>query len=129
MIKNVIFYISIISFILLPFLIFEMLPFIFESGFQGILFLIFIIITFVCEIVMLIINKSIVKNSLLSNISIIVATIYISFLYYNIYNSNGTLYGVSVDYFKNNYFLLSMIFVFIISNMIINYICDKKRIL
>lgn len=129
MIKNVIFYISIISFILLPFLIFEMLPFIFESGFQGILFLIFIIITFVCEIVMLIINKSIVKNSLLSNISIIVATIYISFLYYNIYNSNGTLYGVSVDYFKNNYFLLSMIFIFIIFDMIINYVCDRKKVL
>ena len=102
MIKRVIFYISIISFILLPFLIFEMLPFIYEANWQGILFLIFIIITFICEIVMLIINKSIITNSLLSNISIVVATIYISFLYYNIYSSNGTLYGVSVDYFKNN---------------------------
>ncbi len=129
MIKRVIFYISIISFILLPFLIFEMLPFIYEANWQGILFLIFIIITFICEIVMLIINKSIITNSLLSNISIVVATIYISFLYYNIYSSNGTLYGVSVDYFKNNYFLLSMIFIFIIFDMIINYIYDKKEIL
>lgn len=129
MIKKVIFYISIISFILLPFLIFEMLPFVYESGFQGILFLMFIIITFICEIVMLIINKSIVINSLLSNISIVVATIYISLLYYNIYNSDGTLYGVSVEYFKNNYFLLSMIFVFIIFDMIINYVCDRKEIL
>lgn len=129
MIKKIIFYISIISFILLPFLIFEMLPFVYESGLQGILFLMFIIITFICEIVMLIINKSIVRNSLLSNISIIVATIYISFLYYNIYNSDGTLYGVSVEYFKNNYFLLSMIFVFIIFDMIINYVCDRKEIL
>lgn len=128
MIKKIVFYISIISFVLLAILVFEMLPFIYESGFCGILFLIFIIITFICELFMLIFNKRLIKKSFLNNIFIIIAVMYVSFLYYNIYSSSNNLYDASINYLKNNYFVLSMLFLFIILDMIINLVYDKKKL-
>ena len=127
MIKKIVFYISMISFVLLTILVFEMLPFIYESGVCGILFLIFIIITFICELFMLIFNKRLIKKSFLNNMFIIIAVMYVSFLYYNIYSSSNNLYDASINYLKNNYFVLSMLFLFIILDMIINLVYDKKK--
>ncbi len=125
MIKKIIFYVSIISLILLSFLTIEMLPFIYESNWQGILFLLLVLCTFVFELTFFITNKENIKESILNNISIIVATMYVSFIYYNIYTSNTILYTISMKYLKDNYFILSLVFMFIILSMFLNYIIDK----
>lgn len=129
MIKKIIFYISIISFVLLTVLVFEMLPFIYESGFQGILFLLFIVITFICELFMLVFNNNLIKKSILNNSLIIIIVMYVSFLYYNIYSSNDSIYVASITYLKHNYFILSILFLFIILDMIISFVFEKKKIL
>ena len=59
---------------------------------------------------------------------IIIAVMYVSFLYYNIYSSSNNLYDASINYLKNNYFVLSMLFLFIILDMIINLVYDKKKL-
>lgn len=117
MIKSIIFYISIISFILLSILVFEMLPFIYEMGFFGLLFLGIIISMFISELYMLINKKDIIKNMSLNNSLIIIGTMYISFLSYIIYSSIDLL-SFKSNYFKINYLILSLLFVFIIINMI-----------
>ncbi len=127
MIKKIIFYISIISFVLLSFLVIEMLPFIYQSSWQGILFLLVVLITLIIELFIFIKNKEKVKKSILNNISIIIITMYTSFLYYNIYSFNNTLYTINIKYLKNNFLVLSIAFLFIMCSMLLNNFFDKEK--
>lgn len=117
MVKNIIYYISIISFILITFLTEEMLLFIFQSSIQGIIYLISIFLLLITELYFLIIEKRFIKNSYIYNCLIILITMYISVIYYRIYTYNVDIYEIDIRYLKYNYLIISVILILIIINL------------
>ena len=122
MIKKMIYIISIISIVLLTFLLLEMLPFIFESGFSGISLFILFMIILILELYLLIFDHKLLKKSWTYNMLIILVTMYVSFIYYKIYTVTeltSSLYEINIRYCRDNFTILSVMFLFILSNMFI----------
>lgn len=124
MIKRIIYVISILSIILLSFLLIEMLVFIFEAGWQGLMFLFIVIIALMLELFLLIYKKNYLINSYIYNLSISLLTIYVSYLYYKIYSY---VYQISIRYLKNNYLFLSIVFIFVLVNCVIGVLKKNRK--
>ena len=119
MIKKVIYVISIISLGVLTILTSQMIPIIYKSSIQGLLYLLSIIGLLTFEIIELIISKKIVKKTYGYNILIILITIYLSLIYCTIYSKN-TL--DSIKYYKDNFLIVSILILL----TIISYFFMRK---
>ena len=119
MIKKIIYVISIISLGVLTILTSQMIPIIYKSSIQGLLYLLSIIGLLKFEIIELIISKKIVKKIYGYNILIILITIYLSLIYCTIYSGN-TL--DSIKYYKDNFLIVSILILL----TIISYFFMKK---
>lgn len=106
MIKNIIYVISIISLVILTILTSQMIPIIYNSSLQGLIYLISVIILLVFEIIELIISKKTLKKMYGYNILIILITIYLGIIYCAIY-SNNTLNNIK--YYKDNFLIMSIL--------------------
>ncbi len=130
MIKKAIYFISIISISFLTFLVLEMMPLIFESNWQGKFFLFTIILFIIVELYLVIKEKSLVKKSWSYNIFLILATMYVSLIYYKIYSitpQTSSIYEINITYCKNNYLILGIIFIFIIINIFVIKSVNKEE--
>lgn len=103
------------------------MPLIFESSWQGLLFLFTIFIFIILELYLVVKEKKIIKNAWYYNILLIMITMYLSIIYYKIYSIKSSLYGINLSYCKNNYLIISLVFIFIMFNMaIIKYVKKGK---
>ena len=119
MIKKIIYIISIISLGVLTILTSQMIPIIYKSNIQGLLYLISVIGLLTFEIIELIISKKVIKKTYGYNILIILITIYLSLIYCTIY-SNNTL--DSIKYYKDNFLIVSILILL----TIISYFFIKR---
>lgn len=130
MIKKIIYSISIISLVLLTILTVEMLPLIFQSNWQGIIYLISVILILLFELFMLFSNKKALKKCVSYNIFIILVTMYVSIVYYKIFSTSLNslfIYDIDISYCKDNYLLLSLALSLIIFNLILLIFDTKKK--
>lgn len=113
MLKNIIYYLGIISVIVLVFTIIEMIPFIFFAGFSGIFFLILVIFNFIFELIWMIIHCQQFRQASFYHLFLMMITIYLNFIYYQIYSRDTNL--SLIRYCRSNYFFLSLFFFAVIS--------------
>lgn len=127
-IKKIIYVISIISLVILTILTIEMLPFIYQSNWQGILYLTSVLLVLIFELGMLFFNKKVLKKSVSYNAFLILVTMYVGIIYYKIFSTSldSFLYNIDITYFKENYLLLSFAFCLIIFNFIY-FLFDVKK--
>jgi hypothetical protein len=117
MIKRMIYWISFISFCFFTFLTVEMLPIILKSNWQGNMFLICFFILLILELIFLIKEVNLIKESWSYNSFITIITMYLSIIYYKIYSIS--LYGdIDISYCKQNYLILSIALVTIIIHLL-----------
>lgn len=130
MIKKIIYSISLISLVFLTFLTVEMLPLIFKSNWQGIMYLVSVILILIFELYMLFNNKKALKKCLSYNTFIILVTMYVSIVYYKIFSNTVNslfLYDIDISYCKDNYLYLSFVLCLIIFNLILLVFDTKKK--
>lgn len=113
MLKNIIYYLGIISVIVLVFTIIEMIPFIFFAGFSGIFFLFLVIFNFIFELSWMIIHSQQFRQASFYHLFLMMITIYLNFIYYQIYSRDTNL--SLIRYCRSNYFFLSLFFFAVIS--------------
>lgn len=130
MIKKIIYSISLISLVFLTFLTVEMLPLIFRSNWQGIMYLVSVVLILIFELYMLFNNKKALKKCLSYNTFIILVTMYVSIVYYKIFSNTVNslfLYDIDISYCKDNYLYLSFALCLIIFNLILLVFDTKKK--
>lgn len=114
MIKNIIYWISILSFCFITYLIVQMLPIIVQSGWQGRVFIISTLLLFIVELIALLF-KIPITEFYSYNIFIIVLAMYLSLVYYKIYSINPSsvslYYDIDIRFCQYNYFIISMAFL------------------
>ncbi len=116
MLKKVLYYLDIISLLAIAYLTIEQISFIFQSKMQGALYITTLIVLLVVKIYLLVRYKD--NDNYLSKVFVILAAIYLSFIYYKIYSLSLNKFSISVDYCMNNYLLLSLIYVVTIIQML-----------
>lgn len=128
MIKKIIYVISIFSLVFLTFLTVQMLPIVLKAKWQGILFLISQLLLLLFELIVFIKNKNLIKTAWSYNVFVIAASMYLSIVYYKIYSYKLILSSnyVDINYCKDNYLILTSVFILIIVNLIF-IINDKKK--
>lgn len=119
MIKKIIYDISIISLVILTFITSQMLPIIYKTSFQGLIYLISVVGLLIFEITELIVSKKNIKKTYSYNILIISITIYLGIIYCTIYNNNALN---SVKYYKDNFLIISILILL----TIISYFVIRK---
>ena len=114
MIKNIIYWISILSFCFITYLIVQMLPIIVQSGWQGRVFIISTLLLFIVELIALLF-KIPITEFYSYNIFIIILAMYLSLVYYKIYSINPSsvslYYDIDIRFCQYNYFIISMAFL------------------
>lgn len=120
MIKKIIHIISIISLIILTFLIIGMLPLIFRTSWQGILLLMLIFLLLIVEVFIIIKKEE--SKKINNDIYIILITVYFSIFYYNVYSTYIKLidfdYDIKISYCKQNYLMISLLIFLLIINIL-----------
>lgn len=114
MIKNIVYWISILSFCFITYLIVQMLPIIVQSGWQGRVFIISTLLLFIVELIALLF-KIPITEFYSYNIFIIILAMYLSLVYYKIYSINPSsvslYYDIDIRFCQYNYFIISMAFL------------------
>ena len=125
MIKQIIYTISIISLILLTIITVDMLPFIYQSKLQGLIFLLLVIALLIGELYTLIKYKKVIKKNICYNTFLILTTMYIVVIYYRIYSfDTNVLYSLDLKYLRFNYLILSVALLMMIIDL---YIVIKEH--
>ena len=130
MFQRIIYTISIISLVLLTMITIEMIPLIYQTGWQGIIFLILVLLVLIFELVVLFRNKRVVKKAISYNVFLILITMYLGIMYYKIYALNldlTFLYDIDINYCKDNYLLLSLALILVIFNLLIMNIDFRRK--
>lgn len=129
MIKKIIYVISIFSLVFLTFLTVQMLPIVLKAKWQGILFLISQLLLLLFELVVFIKNKNLIKCAWSYNIFIVAASMYLGIVYYRIYSYKLILSSnyIDINYCKDNYLILTSVFLLIVINLIF-IVKDKKKV-
>lgn len=108
----------------------EMIPLIYQTGWQGIIFLILVLLVLIFELVVLFRNKRVVKKAISYNVFLILITMYLGIMYYKIYALNldlTFLYDIDINYCKDNYLLLSLALILVIFNLLIMNIDFRRK--
>lgn len=122
MMNKVLYYMSLISEILFLIMVSFLLPIIFKIGFFGILFLATVLILIGLRLFMIITRKRIVEEVKIYNILTIALTFYLGIVFTRILLvelHSSALYDLSMEYCRNNFFLLSLTMICMIFNTII----------
>lgn len=130
MIKKTIYLISIISLVILTKLTVEMLPLIYQSNWQGILYLVSVALILLFELFMLFNNKKLLKNYISYNLFIILVAMYVGVVYYKIFTASLNslfIYDIDISYCKDNYLLLGLTLSLIVFNLALSIFNAKKK--
>lgn len=119
-IKYIIYLISILSFCFITYLIVQMLPIIVQTGWQGVVFLLSSLLLFIAELVILV-SKGPLRELYSYNLFIIVLAMYLSLIYYRIYNisptSDSLYYNIDIRFCKYNYLIVAIAFLMTIFHL------------
>ena len=126
MIKKVIYYGRIVCFILYLLMVFFMLPYIYESGWPGILFLVMLVLFVSSTLRSLFSSRAIFKEMVSYNLIIIALTLYFAVITARLLLDPrlqiSTLYTVNIEYCQTNFIILSFVMLGIVLNTIILYL-------
>lgn len=126
MIKKVIYYGRIVCFILYLLMMFFMLPYIYQSGWPGILFLVMLVLFVSSTLWSLLSNRAIFKEMVSYNLIIIALTLYFAVITARLLLDPrlqiSTLYTVNIEYCQTNFIILSFVMLGIVLNTIILYL-------
>lgn len=126
MIKKVIYYGRIVCFILYLLMVFFMLPYIYQSGWPGILFLVMLVLFVSSTLWSLLSNRAIFKEMVSYNLIIIALTLYFAVITARLLLDPrlqiSTLYTVNIEYCQTNFIILSFVMLGIVLNTIILYL-------
>ena len=120
---------SLISEVLFLIMVCLLLPLILKSEFPGLLFLVTVLIFIGLRLFMIITKNSIVQEVKIYNILTITLTFYLGIIFTRImlvYFQSSALYELSMDYCRNNFFLLSLTMICMILNTIILIFTKEK---
>ena len=126
MIKKVIYYGRIVCFILYLLMMFFMLPYIYQSGWPGILFLVMLVLFVSSTLWSLLSNRAIFREVVSYNLIIIALTLYFAVITARLLLDPrlqiSTLYTVNIEYCQTNFIILSFVMLGIVLNTIILYL-------
>ena len=110
--KTVLYYMSLISQILFLVMTSILVPLILKSSWQGLMFLTTVLIYIGIRLFMIVTRKKIVEKVPIYNILTIALTFYLGIIFTRIMLvelSSNVLYDLSMEYCRNNFFLISSI--------------------
>lgn len=135
--KKILYGIRIVSNILFLILLILMLPYIYQSSWQGVLFFSVVLIYIGILLWTLLTKKKIYQETMSYNLIMICIFFYFALVTFRILcdvRIQSDLYMINIDYCKNNFFLMSLIIIGMILNTILLSIAeeepkeDKKKI-
>ena len=111
-------------------LIYLLLNIIFESGWQGMVFLILSLAFIVVTLVTLLPHKEIFQKTISYNIVIIAAVVYLAIVVVRcleaVHQYNGNLYILNMEYCKTNFIILSFVLIGILLNTMVLFLSDNE---
>lgn len=120
--NKILYYMSLISEVIFLIMVCFLFPYLFQTGFAGILFLSTVIIYIGIRLFMILTRKRILEKVNFYNFLTIMLTFYLGIIFTRImlvqFSSNA-LYELSMEYCRNNFFLISLTMICIILNTII----------
>lgn len=131
MIRKITYYVRLICSILYLVMSFLMLDYIFQSGNEGIFFLITLAIFVISTLWSLLSQKRIFQNMISYNLIIIALTFYFGVITVRLLLDTRliqtSLYVVNLEYCKTNFIILSLVMIGIALNTTILYITDNEK--
>ncbi len=128
--NKILYYMSLISEVIFLIMVCFLFPYLLQTGFAGILFLGTVIIYIVIRLFMILTKKKIMEKVNFYNFLTIMLTFYLGIIFTRIMLVQfhpSALYELSMDYCRNNFFLISLTMICIILNTIILlFIKDDK---
>ncbi len=111
-------------------LIYLLLNIIFESGWQGMVFLILSLAFIVVTLVTLLSHKEIFQKTISYNIVIIAAVVYLAIVVVRcleaVHQYNSNLYILNMEYCKTNFIILSFVLIGILLNTMVLFLSDNE---
>ncbi len=120
--NKTLYYMSLISEVIFLIMVCFLFPYLFQTGFAGILFLSTVIIYIGIRLFMILTRKRILEKVNFYNFLTIMLTFYLGIIFTRIMLvqfSSNVLYELSMEYCRNNFFLISLTMICIILNTII----------
>ncbi len=125
MIKKIIYSIQLVSFFLFNYLILSMIPFIFESNWQGIVFFLSYFLLLVLELFFLFTKNYFNQFIFIHQLFVIFIMMYFSVFYYKIYSIGRN--NIDITYLEMNYLYMAILLI-IASCMLIFYKRFQKNV-
>ncbi len=122
--KKIIYSIQMVSLFLFNYLILSMIPFIFESNWQGIFFFLSYFILLIVELFFLFTKNYFDRYIFIHQLFVIFIMMYFSVFYYKIYSIGKN--NIDLSYLQMNYFYMAILLV-IASCMLIFYKKFQKK--
>lgn len=111
-------------------LIYLLLNIIFESGWQGMVFLILSLAFIVVTLATLLSHKEIFQKTISYNIVIIAAVVYLAIVVVRcleaVHQYNSNLYILNMEYCKTNFIILSFVLIGILLNTMVLFLSDNE---
>lgn len=122
--KKIIYSIHIVSLFLFTYLILSMLPFIFESSWQGVLFFVSYFILLTVEVFLLLMKDYFDPYIFIHQLFVILIMMYFSMFYYKIYSIGKD--NIEFSYLQINYLYMAILLV-LASSILIFYKIVKRN--
>ena len=124
--KKMIYIISIISLCIYNILTIEVLPFVFSSSWQGLIYILVTIFLSIIELILVICNSTFIKECYIFNLAIVFITMYLGTIYYKIYTVLDYNSGIRMNFCKLNFFFISLFIIATIIYLYLSYNQKKK---
>ncbi len=130
MLKNIVYYLRLISVIFFVIFVYLLLNVIFNCGAFGISFLIMCSLFVLINIFTILSRKEIYKELVSYNLISFALTFYLGIItvkLYTDYRANSLMYTLNYDYFKTNFIIIDLVILGIILNTLFIYFWDIKK--
>lgn len=130
MLKNITYYLRIISVVLFVIFVCLLLKVILDCGVSGISFLVMSILLVLINIFTVLSKKDIYKDLISYNLISTALAIYLSIIVvklYTDYRVHSLMYNLNYDYFKTNFIIIDLVILGIILNTLFIYFYDIKK--
>ena len=130
MLKNITYYLRIISVVLFVIFVCLLLKVILDCGVSGISFLVMSILLVLINIFTVLSKKDIYKDLISYNLISTALAIYLGIIVvklYTDYRVHSLMYNLNYDYFKTNFIIIDLVILGIILNTLFIYFYDIKK--
>ncbi len=131
MLAKIIYRLRLIASIVYIIFIYFLLSIIFESGWQGIIFLVLSLVFLMATLLSLLSHKEIFKKTISYNIVIIASVVYLGIITFRclqvVNEYNSALYSLNMEYCKTNFIILSFVLIGILLNTMVLFLSDNTK--